>query len=134
MPTNDGGGEGEEEEKKGRKQKSEKKRIKADGKKKHLSGELNCWNVNTSSWVGAGVRAGTILGKDGPAFWGYRSLGKSLTRAFCNLWTTQHTPRITNIIVEYPEHVYPLCTLEALAKSSMALRELIGISRLEKRF
>ena len=42
MPTNDGGGEGEEEENKGRKQKSEKKRIKADGKKKHLSGELNC--------------------------------------------------------------------------------------------
>ena len=38
------------------------------------------------------------------------------------------------MIIEYPEHVYPLWTPEALAKSSMALRELIGISRLKKRF
>ena len=59
------------------------------GRRKHLSDELNCWNVNLSSWVGAGVRAGTVLGKDGPAFRGYRSLGKSLTRAFCNVWTTR---------------------------------------------
>lgn len=38
------------------------------------------------------------------------------------------------IIVAYPEHIRSLWKPEDLVKNSMAMSEIIGISRLEKRF